>query len=106
MFPQLLRLQGDAVRAGLAAYGRQLVGGQGSEYNSDHEVAEANKELQTIMEVRDRIAAELRHIADLLEEQPPLRAASISGQVRMQFMNVQYIDYVLVIKIFHTKHYH
>lgn len=69
------------MRAGLAAYGRQLVGRQGSEQNSDHEVAEANKELQTIREVRDRIAAELRHIADLLEEQPPYRAASITGQV-------------------------
>jgi hypothetical protein len=76
------------VRAGLAAYGRQLVGGQGSEQNSNHEVAEANKELQAVREVRDRIAAELRHIADLLEEQPPHRAASITGQVRVLFMNV------------------
>lgn len=73
------------MRAGLAAYGRQLVGWQGSEQNSDHEVAEANKELQTIREVRDRIAAELRHIADLIEEQHPNRAASITGQVRLQF---------------------
>ena len=76
------------MRAGLAAYGRQLVGRQGSEQSNDHEVAEANKELQTIREVRDRIAAELRRIADLLEEQPPHRAASITGQVRLQFMNM------------------
>lgn len=80
----MLRLQGDAVRAGLAAYGRQLVGGQANEQNGSHEVPEASKDLQAVREVRDRIAAELRHVADLLEEQPPHRAANITGQVRLQ----------------------
>ena len=81
--PQLLRLQGDAVRAGLAAYGRQLVGGQQADtQNGSHEVAEAGKEMQAVREVRDRIATELRRVADLLEEQPPHRVADITGQVR------------------------
>ncbi|PSN41798.1 hypothetical protein C0J52_19776 [Blattella germanica] len=77
----LLRLQGDAVRAGLAAYGRQLVGGQADVQNGSHEVAEASKEMQAVREVRDRIAAELRRVADLLEEQPPHRVADITGQM-------------------------
>jgi len=80
--PQLLRLQGDAVRAGLAAYGRQLIGGQANEHNGSHELTEASKELQAVRDVRDKIAAELRRVADLLEEQPPHRAANITGQVR------------------------
>ncbi|KAJ9590209.1 hypothetical protein L9F63_016659, partial [Diploptera punctata] len=79
---QLLRLQGDAVRAGLAAYGRQLVGGQQvNMQNGSHEVAEACKEMQAVREIRDRIAAELRRVADLLEEQPPHRVADITGQM-------------------------
>ncbi|XP_069697501.1 uncharacterized protein olf186-M isoform X2 [Periplaneta americana] len=73
----LLRLQGDAVRAGLAAYGRQLVG----EQVSGHEVPEAKKELMAVGEVRERIAAELRRVADLLEEQPLHKAADITGQM-------------------------
>jgi hypothetical protein len=76
------------VRAGLAAYGRQLVGGQDNEQNGSHEVPEASKELQAVREVRDRIAAELRRVADLLEEQPPHQAATITGQVRLK---LQYI---------------
>ncbi|XP_023721994.1 uncharacterized protein LOC111872387 isoform X4 [Cryptotermes secundus] len=77
----LLHLQGNAVRAGLAAYGHQLVGERANEQNGRHEVAEVSKELQTVREVRDRIAAELRHVADLLEEQPPHRAVNITGQM-------------------------
>jgi hypothetical protein len=74
-------VQGNAVRAGLAAYSQQLLGERAYEQNGSQEVAEASKELQTVREVRDRIAAELRHVADLLEEQPPHRAANITGQV-------------------------
>jgi hypothetical protein len=80
------------VRAGLAAYGHQLVGERANEQHGSHEVAEVIKELQAVREVRDRIAAELRHVADLLEEQPPHRAANITGQVGLP------LKYKLMIK--------
>ena len=95
-----MRLQGDAVRAGLAAYGRQLVGGQ--QADTKIEVVEVCKEMQAVREVRDRIAAELRRVADLLEEQPPHRVADITGQVstlKKKYEICPYTSLLLFLKV-------
>ena len=63
---------------------------QADKQNGSHEVAEACKEMQAVREVRDRIAAELRRVADLLEEQPPHRVADITGQVSTITLNYEF----------------
>ncbi|XP_066992146.2 uncharacterized protein olf186-M isoform X2 [Anabrus simplex] len=73
--------EAEAVRLALGAYSSQLVGGTSSLDVLDRGPPEARRELQAVREIRGQIAAELRRVAALLEEQPGPRAAAITRQM-------------------------
>nr|CAD7395017.1 unnamed protein product [Timema cristinae] len=78
---QWAQLQTSTLRLAVEAYGRQL--GSSTEVHTEEalECTEAHTEMQVVQEIRSHIVSELRRIADLLEEEPAEKLASITEQM-------------------------
>ncbi|KAJ8877142.1 hypothetical protein PR048_021595 [Dryococelus australis] len=63
------------------AYKKQLNVGSEVQLDGLEECAEAQQELEVTRNICNRITAELRHIADLLEEEPTVKMANVTCQV-------------------------